>query len=85
MLRLLLMLQEVCNNQLLHLILKIIHLIGNFMSAGNGGAIGFQLDTLLKLKDVKSTRNKQVTLMHFIARWAGSGTVACSREGSGPA
>ncbi|KAG1652410.1 hypothetical protein FOA52_012192 [Chlamydomonas sp. UWO 241] len=61
---------EVCGNPLLHLILKIALIIGNFLNAGapQGSAIGFQLDTLLKLKDVRATNNKAVTLMHFIAR-----------------
>eukprot|EP00798_Chlamydomonas_sp_ICE-L_P013879 gene13880-19805_t len=52
------------------LILKIALEIGNFLNAGGhqGSAIGFQLETLLKLKDVRSTRNRAVTLLHYLAR-----------------
>lgn len=40
------------------------------MSAGNhnGAAAGFQIDALLKLKEVKSTRARSRTLLHFVAR-----------------
>ncbi len=64
------LLQEVRNSDLLLLILKISLIVGNFLNSGaaQGSAVGFHLDTLLKLKDVRSTRNKKVTLMHFIAR-----------------
>ena len=62
--------QEVRNSDLLLLILKISLFVGNFLNAGahQGSAMGFHLDTLLKLKDVKSTKDKRFTLMHFIAR-----------------
>lgn len=33
-----------------------------------GLAVGFQLDYLLKLKGVRSTKDKGVTLIHFMAR-----------------
>ena len=58
------------NSDLLLLILKISLIVGNFLNAGahQGSAVGFHLDTLLKLRDVKSTKDKRFSLMHFIAR-----------------
>ncbi len=63
---------EVRDSRLLLLILKMALSLGNFLNAGahQGSALGFHLDTLLKLKDVRSTTNKHVTLMHFVARCA---------------
>ena len=51
-------------------ILKISLEIGNFLNAGGhqGSALGFQLETLLKLKEVRSTKNRTVTLLHYLAR-----------------
>ena len=62
--------QELCNSDLLRLILKISLETGNFLNAGahQGCAVGFHVDTLLKLKDVKCTKDKRFSLLHFIAR-----------------
>jgi hypothetical protein len=51
-------------------VLKIVLAVGNFLNAGgrNSGAAGFQLEVLLKLKEVKSTKNQKKTLLHFVAR-----------------
>ncbi|GAX75451.1 hypothetical protein CEUSTIGMA_g2895.t1, partial [Chlamydomonas eustigma] len=61
---------ELRDSNLLRLILKIALSLGNFLNSGGhqGSALGFHIDTLLKLKDVKSTTNKRFTLMHFVAR-----------------
>ncbi|XP_018335635.1 protein cappuccino isoform X2 [Agrilus planipennis] len=52
-------------------ILSIILTLGNYMNGGNmtrGQADGFGLEILSKLKDVKSTKDSQTTLLHFIVR-----------------
>lgn len=61
---------EVRDSALLRSILKTALAIGNFLNAGNrnGSAVGFQVDSLLKLKDVRSTRARSRTLLHFLAR-----------------
>jgi hypothetical protein len=48
-------------------ILEIILAIGNYLNGGGfrGGAFGFTMDTLNKLKDTKSVDNKK-TLIHYI-------------------
>ncbi|KAJ5075930.1 protein diaphanous [Anaeramoeba ignava] len=48
--------------------LEIILAFGNFMNGGSrqGGAYGFRLDTLLKLKDTKGTSNPRINLLHWI-------------------
>jgi hypothetical protein len=52
--------QEVTDCTLLAEILKMALMVGSFLNAGNknGTAVGFQIDALLKLKDVKSTRSR---------------------------
>lgn len=49
---------EVTQSVQLPTILKIALAMGNFLNAGNrnGAAAGFQVETLLKLKDVRSTK-----------------------------
>lgn len=61
---------EVRESSLLRSILKTALSIGNFLNAGNraGSAAGFQVDTLLKLRDIKSTTSRSKTLLHFLAR-----------------
>ncbi|GAB4820268.1 hypothetical protein N2152v2_007314 [Parachlorella kessleri] len=60
--------QEVRECSQLTEVLRVALAVGNFLNAGNsnGCAAGFQVDSLLKLKDVKSTRSS--TLLHFLAR-----------------
>ncbi len=52
--------QEVQDCKLLAEVLKVALMVGNFLNAGNknGAAAGFQIDALLKLRDVKSTRSR---------------------------
>ena len=61
---------EVRTSRLLLLVLKISLIVGNFLNSGaqQGSAVGFHLDTLLKLKDVKSTKSKKMSLLHFVAK-----------------
>ncbi|GLI68844.1 hypothetical protein VaNZ11_013387, partial [Volvox africanus] len=61
---------EVRNSSLMKHLLKLALEIGNFLNASSpqGAAIGFHLETLLRLRDVKSTNNKGQTLLHFVAR-----------------
>ncbi len=61
---------EVRDSSLLRSILKTALTIGNFLNAGNraGSAAAFQVDTLLKLRDIKSTTSRSKTLLHFLAR-----------------
>ncbi|KAK9814344.1 hypothetical protein WJX72_004222 [[Myrmecia] bisecta] len=61
---------EVRTNKLLPTVLKIALAVGNFLNAGNrnGAAAGFQIETLLKLKEVRSTSTRSKTLLHFMAR-----------------
>lgn len=49
---------EVRSSQQLRSVLKIVLAVGNFLNAGgrNSGAAGFQLEVLLKLKEVNSLR-----------------------------
>ncbi|GIL72691.1 hypothetical protein Vretifemale_2934, partial [Volvox reticuliferus] len=61
---------EVRSSSLMKHLLKLALEIGNFLNASSpqGAAIGFHLETLLRLRDVKSTNNKGQTLLHFVAR-----------------
>ncbi|KAI3430710.1 hypothetical protein D9Q98_005298 [Chlorella vulgaris] len=64
--------QEVQQCEVLRTVLKVALLAANFLNAGNpsGTAAGFQLDALPRLKDVRSTRARSRTLLHFVAREA---------------
>ncbi len=64
--------KEVRESSLMRQLLKMALDIGNFLNASTaqGSAIGFQLDTLLKLREVRSSKQRTVTLLHFIARYA---------------
>jgi hypothetical protein len=56
--------EEVDACDLLRIFLKVALLAGNFLNAGSratGAAAGFQIDSLLKLREVKSSKS----------RWAG--------------
>jgi len=50
--------------------LELILAIGNFLNQGShaGGAFGFTLDSLLKLKDTKSPVKPEFTLLHYLAQ-----------------
>lgn len=61
---------EVRSSSLMRHLLKLALEIGNFLNASSpqGAAVGFNLETLSKLRDVKSSSNPAQTLLHFIAR-----------------
>ncbi|KAJ3452514.1 protein diaphanous [Anaeramoeba flamelloides] len=50
--------------------IEIILKMGNVMNGGSfrGGAIGFNLEILSKLKDTKSTKDRSLTLMNYLAK-----------------
>lgn len=49
-------------------VLELVLAMGNYMNGGSakGGASGFKLDTLSKLRGTKSTTDPQNTLLHFL-------------------
>ncbi|CAH0555466.1 unnamed protein product [Brassicogethes aeneus] len=52
-------------------VLAIILTLGNYMNGGNmtrGQADGFGLEILPKIKDVKSSKDSKVTLLHYVVR-----------------
>ncbi|KAI4340123.1 hypothetical protein MLD38_024991 [Melastoma candidum] len=61
--------EEVRNSDKLKEIMKRILFLGNVLNQGTarGSAIGFKLDSLLKLSDTRATNNK-MTLMHFLCK-----------------
>ncbi|XP_031404017.1 formin-like protein 20 isoform X1 [Punica granatum] len=61
--------EEVRNSYKLKEIMKRILFLGNVLNQGTarGSAIGFKLDSLLKLTDTRATNNK-MTLMHFLCK-----------------
>ncbi|KAJ3429202.1 protein diaphanous [Anaeramoeba flamelloides] len=66
-------LQQSCNdlkkNKNFKIIIQIVLQMGNMMNGGSfrGDAAGFDLSILSKLKDTKSTKNKEITLLNYIA------------------
>ncbi|KAG7517368.1 diaphanous-like 1 isoform X1 [Solea senegalensis] len=60
--------EELRGSQNFSTLLQIILLLGNYMNAGsrNGKAFGFSISYLCKLRDTKSSDQKQ-TLLHFLA------------------
>ena len=61
---------ETRSNKLLPCVLKICLDVGNYLNAGHraGAAAGFQIESLLKLKAVRSSKHPGRTLLHFVAR-----------------
>lgn len=61
--------EEVRNSLKVKEIMKRILFLGNTLNQGTarGSAIGFKLDSLLKLSDTRATNNK-MTLMHFLCK-----------------
>ena len=48
--------------------LEIILAFGNYMNRGQrGNALGFKLNSLTRIADTKSSCNKNMTLLHFMA------------------
>uniref|UniRef100_A0A1D1ZC80 Formin-like protein n=2 Tax=Anthurium amnicola TaxID=1678845 RepID=A0A1D1ZC80_9ARAE len=61
--------EEIRNSIKLKEIMKKILLLGNTLNQGTarGSAVGFRLDSLLKLTDTRATNNK-MTLMHYLCK-----------------
>lgn len=61
---------QVRSNRLLPYVLSTCLAVGNFLNAGNraGEAAGFKIESLLKLKAVRSSKHPGRTLLHFVAR-----------------
>ena len=61
---------ETRSNALLPCVLKTCLDVGNYLNAGHraGAAAGFQIESLLKLKAVRSSKHPGRTLLHFVAR-----------------
>ncbi|CAL9119888.1 unnamed protein product [Musa textilis] len=61
--------EQICSSAKLKEIMKKILYLGNTLNQGTarGSAIGFHLDSLLKLTDTRSTNNK-MTLMHYLCK-----------------
>ncbi|MQM00446.1 hypothetical protein Taro_033188, partial [Colocasia esculenta] len=61
--------EEIRNSIKLKEIMKKILFLGNTLNQGTarGSAIGFRLDSLLKLTDTRATNNK-MTLMHYLCK-----------------
>ncbi|EGC31207.1 hypothetical protein DICPUDRAFT_156963 [Dictyostelium purpureum] len=60
---------ELKNSKKFHEILKFILAIGNYVngSTTRGGAFGFKIETLTKMRDAKSNDNK-LSLLHFLSK-----------------
>ena len=61
---------ETRGNALLPCVLKTCLDVGNYLNAGHraGAAAGFHIESLLKLKAVRSSKHPGRTLLHFVAR-----------------
>ncbi|CAL9115946.1 unnamed protein product [Musa textilis] len=62
--------EQIRNSIKLKEIMKKILFLGNTLNQGTarGSAIGFHLDSLLKLSDTRATNNKMMTLMHYLCK-----------------
>jgi hypothetical protein len=63
---------EITQSETLLAILAIALEAGNFLNSYNnnqGAAVGFSIDTVLKLSQTKSQKNSKTTLLHTLARW----------------
>merc|ERR1712223_1951854 len=60
--------KEVQRSKRLKKMLEIILAFGNYMNRGQrGNAVGFKLSSLTRIADTKSSCNKNMTLLHYIA------------------
>ena len=60
--------KEVQRSKRLRRMLELILAFGNYMNRGQrGNAVGFKLNSLTRIADTKSSCNKSITLLHFIA------------------
>jgi len=62
---------EVRTSEKFTAVLEIILYMGNFMNCNSskGGAWGFKLDTLTKLSEIKSKKNSELSLLHFLVEY----------------
>ena len=77
---------ETRSNRLLPCVLKTCLDVGNYLNAGHraGAAAGFQIESLLKLKAVRSSKHPGRTLLHFVARQVLSRVVQMSTPAHAP-
>ena len=77
---------ETRNNRLLPCVLKTCLDVGNYLNAGHraGAAAGFQIESLLKLKAVRSSKHPGRTLLHFVARQVLSSSPVIWSDLNGP-
>ena len=71
--------EEVSRSEALARWLERVLRLGNYLNGGTrrGGALGFRLDALPKLAQVKSSADRaDATLLHHLAAWGGPGDVA---------
>ena len=63
--------KNVSTNFKLAKLLEIILNIGNFLNYGTyaGNAFGYGMDSLLKLRDTKSTKQNDYTVLHYLAQY----------------
>ena len=60
--------KEVQRSKRLKKMLELILAFGNYMNRGQrGNAVGFKLSSLTRIADTKSSCNKNMTLLHYIA------------------
>ena len=60
--------KEVQRSKRLRKMLELILAFGNYMNRGQrGNALGFKLNSLTRIADTKSSCNKNMTLLHFMA------------------
>ena len=60
--------KEVQRSKRLRKMLELILAFGNYMNRGQrGNAVGFKLNSLTRIADTKSSCNKNMTLLHFMA------------------
>lgn len=63
--------EEVRFSEKLKEIMKLILDLGNLLNSGTarGSAVGFKLDSLLKLTDTRASTNSRMTLMHYLCKF----------------
>jgi len=60
--------KEVCRSRRLKKLLELVLALGNYMNQGQrGNASGFRIASLNKIVDTKSSINRRVTLLHYLA------------------
>ena len=60
--------QEIKKSKCLRKLLQLILAFGNYMNSGHrGGAYGFEIDGINRTCDTKSSIDKNITFLHYIA------------------